>query len=68
MNSKQKQAASVAARKAKSVLSKKTGKKNRTLSLNDGNYLMLSKYCAMNALTVSEVVDELIAAYVGEVS
>ena len=67
MNTKQKQAASVAARKAKSKLSKKTSKKNRTLSLNDGNYLVLSKYCAMNDLTVSEVIDELITAFVNEV-
>jgi hypothetical protein len=66
MNTEQKQAASVSARKAKSALSKMTSKKNRTLSLNDRNYLVLSKYCAVNDLTISEVVDELIAAFVEE--
>ena len=42
-------------------------RKNRTLSLDDAAFRQLQRHCIDNGLRVSQVVDDLIGAYLAEV-
>ncbi|MCB9229972.1 MAG: hypothetical protein H6618_10215 [Deltaproteobacteria bacterium] len=52
-----------AGKKASSRLRPRSTKGNRTLSLDQNNFEKLAKYCKRNNIPASEVVDELIAAF-----
>jgi hypothetical protein len=53
-----------AAKEVKGKLAKaKVEKQPRTLSLDSSNFKRLKSYCAKQGIPVSEVVDELIAAF-----
>jgi len=49
------------------VPKKRIVKANRTLSLDVDNFKRLQDHCRDNQVTVSEVIDKLIAAYMDEV-
>lgn len=67
MNTREKQAIRSSAKKARATLDKKPNKRHRTLNLRDDSYLALAKYVAGTDLTVSEVVDSLIEAFMLEI-
>lgn len=50
-----------------SLPKRRSSKANRTLSLDVDNFKKLQDHCRENHVTVSEVIDKLISAYLDEV-